>query len=347
MLMASWPQANEPRLPQLTPQSLAAPWASLSYGQQAATAALEIEESSVVTAWPSPWWSAQRAAPSAGWNIPLATYVAPSAFPATIVLSWQPAVGPPQVLARFIPPTPGNEPPRTELVVPPQVLASWPAPWWNAQGAAPNAGWNVPLLPPFVAGVKYPWPAVLGWQPPWLEPPSLTQLAPLTLLAGQQPPPWSWRTGPTILRMWQADWLAQHGAQIVALTLPSGQPPPRYTIANFTLVRGLWIPEVWNAQRAVLGAAWRTPLPVLALPLELDDLGAFRYIVADESQITIRYLVVDSSDVRYLIADAGAIRYLLRDDGAHAYAIAEGGVTPFPGWFHNGSLLHDGSGRYI
>lgn len=148
-------------------------------------------------------------------------------------------------------------------------------------------------------------------------------------------------------------WLS--GSQIRALERRApGNIVQPFTAALYRPERLEWIPKgnmPWRGQVSNrLGSSAIDPLPhatvVVALPLELDDLGAFRYVVADESQITIRYVVTDSSDVRYLIADGGGVRYLLRDDGAHAYGVAEGGVTPFPGWFYDGSWLYDGSIRY-
>src|SRR5437879_3335699 len=97
------------------------------------------------------------------------------------------------------------------------------------------------------------------------------------------------------------DWAAQRGSRIAALTLPTGQQPPRYSILRFSLVRDLWLPSAWNAQRGVATSPWLPPLVVIALPLQVEDRSTFRYGVLDQS--TKRYLLLDSSTGRYLLVE--------------------------------------------
>lgn len=136
-------------------------------------------------------WDSQSAPKSAAWNVPLLGVVPFTPQPALIWSAWgDPFVRPPLpvgiaplTLVYGDPPLPQGPISPLELI---QIAATW-ASTWDAQTAAPTAGWNVPpilIVLPYVPAPGLLWSA---WEPIWLAPPRPVVVA--SLIPGTSPPP--------------------------------------------------------------------------------------------------------------------------------------------------------------
>lgn len=189
---------------------------------------------------------------------------------AGIVSSWAQDWGA-QSAPKSIPATQGTAPiPSGPLSVTEvtSIVGAW-AQDWPAQKAAPNAGWNVPpvlIVLPYAPPQRHIWTA---WEPPFVAPPKPVQIAPLTLVYGQQPTP----TAPlsvsevsTIVSSWPTSWDAQTGPK----SLPSTQgtapvPCGPLSVPEITNIVAAW-PTAWDAQKAAPNASWNVPPVLVVLP---------------------------------------------------------------------------------
>lgn len=166
-------------------------------------------------------------------------------------------------------PTGGSQPPRSTPGAF-ALVAQW---WAKAQIPEPVQGTRVimPLTltygqqPPRIAPMpKVQEQVARAWWPSDGEPRLVAPLprhesdmVPLTLAYGQQPPLF---TGlpleemETILLTPSLDWPAQSGPRIVALTLPTGQQPPRRTVDLSAILS--WAAVDWGTQTEGENAAW-------------------------------------------------------------------------------------------
>jgi hypothetical protein len=225
-IRGTWAEDKEPPPPQLPARRFIAPL-TLAYGSQPPPAGpLAVEDFGVIrAAWPDNFAPAPQH--------PSTAYVAPLAL------------------------VYGSQPPPAGPLAPEDLLAigAWPAAWWPAQGAQPSAAWNVPAAP---TGDAPPPTGALAlgilaaWQPPFVAPPPLVRVAPLTLVYGAAPP----IAGPlateelTAILAWQPQLVGPPA--LVKLVPPSIDAPTPYRRDPSGLV-----------------AAWQAPfiLPASARPL--------------------------------------------------------------------------------
>lgn len=221
--------------------------------------------------WPSAWWSAQsRPAIAAVAPAPIVSSFVPNArrLPDAAIQAW--SLEPTTVItiedgAPFLL-VDGDAPPVTGAISSAQrtVLRAWDPPFVPAQSAAPNAGWNVPIIPStFIANAKTPAHAyaasVLGWS----VPPSSARIAPLIPRQGDQPAPIASLSASAIAIIggqWPAPWWdAQHATPsaptaplpIVSVHVPP-PPPPLAIVVQW---------GTWDAQRQAPNAAWNVAPP--------------------------------------------------------------------------------------
>ncbi len=193
----------------------------------------------VVSTWQQSW-DAQTYPDNAAWNIPSVAILAHTPAPQLIWTAWEPPpplpVRPVQIAALTLPT--GVQPiPSGPLSV--LKLAQFNAAWqqtWGTQTAPESAAWNIPpaAAPPHVGPPQAIWDAN---QLPWYGPPEPVQIAPLTLVYGQQPP----NVGPmragtrTILTLTNPPetWAAQSVEPSIAFTIP----PPAVDVVPDYIVR--------------------------------------------------------------------------------------------------------------
>lgn len=219
----------------------------------------------VVGAWAQDWGT--QTAPKTAATLLQASAPPYRSLPRSLWSAWDPAWLAPPAPVTIAPLTLayGSAPIPSALLSPTelgQLLASW-VQTWDAQTAPKNAGWNVPPVLSAVAFAPFQRQILTAWESPWIAPPPLVKIAPLTLVYGQAPPPQSapnrqlgavtaWTPDPVqqpaaralppptvitrvtyaplpslIWSAWEPVWVQPPApVRIVTLTLPTGATPP-------------------------------------------------------------------------------------------------------------------------
>lgn len=233
-ILAAWPAQGEPRpIQPMQGRSQIAPL-TLQYGQQPPIAGsiTPTEMSIVRSSWPDegePRLQQHNHYPERR------RYIAPQ----TLVYGQQPPV------AGAITPT--------ELNI---AVRSWDPPFLYPESEANSAGWNIPA--PIASQVPYT-RVTISWPPDGSLAQRTTQIAPLTLVYGQQPPIVAIR----ILAPPPQWWSAQSAPPSAAWNVPVvgvNQPAP-YRVQNYT-VRFAWEAPFQYPSSDGDSAGWNVPVVV-------------------------------------------------------------------------------------
>ena len=154
----------------------------------------------------------------------------------------------------------GDQPPRYDLARLYNLRAQWSEPTWDAQSRPPIAA---PIFVP--STVNNPPPrntaalteVLRQWIVTWdaQYPP---KIAPLTLVYGDQPPPFSLAKIYNLRQQWpELDWPAQSESPNASWNIRRDNPPPRNTYGLNEILRQ-WV-VTWDAQARAPTAAWNVP----------------------------------------------------------------------------------------
>lgn len=185
---------------------------TFTYGDQPLSDAKRVARHLAWRAWDVLFVQPPQPIGTAAWNVPpiIVSGVPFTPLPGSILASWQ-IDWRAQSAGKIAPLTLvyGQQPPSQGALIVPQITAILaPAPTWGAQSEPDNAHWNVPIIIAQVPFFRSPIPyAAIDWSAQ-----RGSQVAPLTLTYGQQPPI-NGSITPTelnqILRAWDVTWSAQ------------------------------------------------------------------------------------------------------------------------------------------
>lgn len=226
-IVSAWPMGVGPLLPYAPPRTAGVTSQPRADQPPIAGPMAPIEFWEVNAAW-QVTWDAQTYSKNAGWNVPpILSAVVYAPLPRLIWTAWEPPfIAPPRPVSIVTLTLPTGQQPQPQSALAPYKLIRIAGMWtevWDAQTAAPSAGWNVPPLVvrvPFSVLPRLIWTA---WEPPFIAPPRPVIVAPLTLPTGVQPPPISPLALSKILlavQLWEQKWGAQSAYPNAATNLP-------------------------------------------------------------------------------------------------------------------------------
>lgn len=234
-VVAAWPSDLDPRLSRPNAQRQTIAPLTLTYGTQPQpTAALAGGELIPIVATWTQTWDAQTAPRSTAWNTPLVPFLPYARPQAQVWTAWvDPPLAPPPLvtiapltLVYGTPPQPQAPLSTLELA---QIVSTWAQPW-DAQNAPKSAAWNVPpVVAPLVAWTPLPGLIWTAWIEPFMRPPGLVTLAPVTLPTGDAPPPRAPLSASQVTQLaatWVQIWDAQAGARTMGWYIAPIPPPP-------------------------------------------------------------------------------------------------------------------------
>lgn len=270
VVIASWPEAGEPRLQfknQQPERRYIAPL-TLTYGQQPPTAGpLSVQEMAIArSSWEPPFVFPQELEGIAAVCVPpVVNNPPPRTLDQSIVRqTWEPAFQYPESEPNS---ASWNVPVVAQSFLPANETAWWiGAAWREPFGDIQFSGTFLPLTlsvdqPPIIGELTTAIMATTrgSWEPARAEPPRPVAIAPLSLTYGQQPTAYA-RLQDAILRAWVLDWSAQSEGDTAAWNVPIAivnNPPPFAPQSH--IVRMLWEPPFLYPESEANNAGWNIP----------------------------------------------------------------------------------------